>query len=330
MIRLFNILIALVTSFGIFAHEPGHEVSGTNYEKKGSLAYAKNRHGPDGALFLDPYFIPYLLNLEGQHLLDAGCGSAPWAIYAAENGATVVAIDIQQNMIDLAEKAVKEAGVDEKVTLLVGDVAELPCPPDAFDRALSINVGCNLPSTIQLLEKMVGLGPHLQEIARVLKKNGRAIVTAPASFGIVFTNGVPKEAVLKHIAKVLAELPHDPTASEITTQLNQLEEVYRATFAIKNGKLTLITDENELEPGEDIWRKLPGLTVPNRYHSESEYLEEFANANLTVEACYRPQFQNSADHLKYNASQPSSHHLGPEYIEHHPFVIFCLKQSSEE
>jgi ubiquinone/menaquinone biosynthesis C-methylase UbiE len=324
MIRYLSIFIALITSFGISAHEPSHGISGTHYEKESPLAYATNRHGPDGSLFLDPYFIPYLLNLEGQRVLDAGCGAAPWAIYAAENGAMVVAIDLQEKMIELAEQAVKKAGVSEKVTLFLGDVAELPSPSNFFDRTLSINVGCNLPSTMRVCEKMVGLGPHINEMARVLKQGGKAIVTAPASFGVIFTDGTSKEKVFEHIFKVLEELPLNPTFSEITSRLNQLKEVYRATFAIKQGKLVLITDEREIEPGEDIWRKLPGLTVPNRYHPESEYLEEFANAGLMMEACYRPQFNSDVECAEYNAARPSTLHLGQEYSQHHPFVIFCL------
>src|SRR5579872_1850499 len=74
--------------------------SGTNYGKEGAEAYAFNRHGPDGSILLDPYFVPYLENLEGKRMLDAGCGAAPWAIYAANHGAEVFGIDIQKGMIE--------------------------------------------------------------------------------------------------------------------------------------------------------------------------------------------------------------------------------------
>jgi len=321
---IYNSLFITIVAFGLSAQELSHGISGTYYEKESPLAYATHRHGPDGALFLDPYFIPYLLNLEGQQVLDAGCGTGPWAIYAAENGAEVFALDLQEKMIELAKEAVKAAGANDKVTLALGDVADLPCTSDFFDRSLSINVGCNLPSTTKVYEKMKGLGPHIKEMARVLKDGGIAVVTAPASFGTVFTDGTAQEKVYEHISKVLGKITLNPSSGEIIDQLNELKEVYRATFAKKNGKLALITDEKQMVPGEEIWRKLPGLTVPNRYHPESEYLQEFADAGLKVKECFRPQFSNHLERLKYNASMPNAKQLGEEYIEHYPFVIFCL------
>jgi hypothetical protein len=182
-----------------------------------------------------------------------------------------------------------------------------------------------LPSTTLINNQCIGLGPHLQEIRRVLKQDGLVILTAPASFGSVFTNGSDRLSVFKHISDVLNTLPLNPSSSEIISCLNELKEVYRATFALVNGKLTLITDECQLSPSQEIWRKLPGLTVPNRYHSESEYLEEIANAGFKIKHHFRPQI-NSKEALKmFNKSHPDSMHLGEEYIEHNPFVIFCLE-----
>lgn len=318
------LLAALCLVSSISAQESAHLVSGTSYDTDGSIAYATNRHGADGALFLDPYFIPHLLDLDGREVLDAGCGSAPWAVYAATNGANVFAIDLQEKMIELAKESVEMAGVADRVILQVGDVSELPCLSNFFNLSLSINVGCNLPSTIQIGEKMVGLGPHIKEMERVLKEGSMAIVTAPASFGTVFTNGVLKEKVFEHIFEILEKLPANPSPSEIVAHLNELLEVYRATFAVRNERLTLITDEKTMEPGEEIWRKLPGLTVPNRYHPESEYLKEFTDAGFIVKECFRPQFNNEVDRVKYNASMPVAMSLGEEYTEYHPFVIFSV------
>src|SRR5690349_6768870 len=106
-----------------------HTTSGTEYGSEGSKAYARVRHGPDGTLFLDPYFIPFLESLNGKVLLDAGCGAAPWAIYAARNGATVYGIDIQPHMIEQGNQAVLESKLENKVFLKIGDVANLPYSP---------------------------------------------------------------------------------------------------------------------------------------------------------------------------------------------------------
>ncbi|MES2121453.1 MAG: class I SAM-dependent methyltransferase, partial [Chlamydiota bacterium] len=296
---LFSVGIALCTAFGVHAQEVGHADIGTYYQKEGCAAYSAMRHGTDGALFLDPYFISYLHSLEGQEVLDAGCGSAPWAIYSAKNGAKVLAIDLQEEMLSLAQDAVNQAGVGDRVSLVQGDVARLPALSAFFDLTLSVNVGCNLPSTAQVNGSLIGLGPHIREMARVLKEGGIAVVTAPASLAVVFANGAPHETVHEHISAILQGLPSYPTSKEIVAHLNELKEINRATFAVKSGRLVLIQDESELEPGEEIWRKLPGLTVPNRYHPESEYLQEFADAGLVVKECFHPHFRGRAQWSEY-------------------------------
>jgi SAM-dependent methyltransferase len=297
--------------------ESYHTVSGTGYGANGSLAYATHRHGPDGAIFLDSYLISYLTDLDGLYLLDAGCGAAPWAIHAAGQGAKVFAIDLQEKMIELAKVAIDKTNLSDRITLAIGDVTQLPCPSDSFDKVLSINVGCNLPI----------LSPHVEQMARVLKKGGLAIVTAPASFDTVFTDGTAHEKVFAHIFAVLQKTPPHPSPSEIISHLNELTEVRRATFAIREGQPKLIQDENELMLGEDIWRKLPGLTVPNRYHPESEYLQEFAQAGLTLKEHFHPRFSTPAEWIEYNASASEQTQLGEEYLHSPPFIIFCLTKS---
>ena len=261
----------------VFAAKPtraAHSSEGTHYGTAGIAAYASNRHGPDGSLLLDPYFTPYLLHLEGKTVLDAGCGAGPWAIFAAQNGARVYGIDLQPGMVEKAREAVQEAGLESQIEIVQGDAATLPYPSAFFDLALSINVGCNLPSTTEAGGKKIGLGPHAQEMARTLKPGGLAIVTAPASLGILFTDGTPGETLLETALTEHA--------------LAELKEIYRATFALRDGRLSLVRDEAELLPGQEIWRKLPGLAVPNRYHSEAEYLEEFLAAGFTLKRIDRP------------------------------------------
>lgn len=306
----------------------GHQAQGTHYGDEGACSYAASRHGPDGGVFLDPYFVPYLIDLKDKTVLDAGCGAAPWAVFAAEHGAKVWGIDIQQQMIELAKKAAKDAGVEVK--LEVGDVAELPYQNSFFDLGISINVGCNLPSAGIAFDEshmphLVGLKSHCAEMARVLKSNGEFILTAPASFGIVFTDGSSQEEVQNHIASVLKEISPEDSPKTIAGKLQQLSEVYRATFAFREGRLYLVTDENILEEGEEIWRKIPGLAVPNRYHSEQEYLQCFQEAGLQVQNVFRPCFINVHERNVFLEEHPEIT-LGDEYVGHPPFVIFHLRK----
>ena len=78
---LASILLTLF-SFLAVGETVGHTERGTLYGSESVAAYDRMRHGPDGALFLDPYFMPFLINIEGKTLLDAGCGAGPWSVFA--------------------------------------------------------------------------------------------------------------------------------------------------------------------------------------------------------------------------------------------------------
>ena len=55
-------------------------------------------------------------DMRGQRLLDAGCGTGALAIIAAERGAEVVAIDVSQGLVDVAQKrAPRHLSIDWRV-----------------------------------------------------------------------------------------------------------------------------------------------------------------------------------------------------------------------
>lgn len=281
------------------------------------------RHGPNGALFLDPYFIPELTKLKNHRLLDVGCGAGPWSIHAAKHGAIVSALDIQEKMIFQAMESTQITHLTGQINYVVGEAAMLPYSNDYFDTAISINVGCNLPSTPSLKyfpNEIIGLGAHIDEMARTLKVGGTVIVTAPASFEVVFTDGTDRDLVMQHIDEVLEKINIFIDPVNIVYYLNELTEVHRATFAMRDGKLALIQSLHNLTSGEEIWRKIPGLTVLNYYHPEMKYVKAFESAGLSLERIERPKFENA------KACQEHAD-LGNEYIENHPFAIFHLSRN---
>lgn len=294
-----------------------------DYGQKNVKAYAdysKNKHGPDGGLFLDPYFISLIQNLNGEKVLDVGCGAGPWSIYAAQNGGIVSGLDIQPGMIEAAIKATEVAGLSDKIRYLVGDASNLPYVRGSFDRAISICVGCNLPKEI--------FKKHIEEIQRTLKADGVAAIAAPTSLHVVFSDGSRKEnEVHKHIQAVLAELPDNPSREEIADKLSKLTEVLSATFYVKAGRLTLLTSENEVREGDQIWRKLPKPIVPNFYYRAESYEKAIKEKGLEY-TTYMPHFNSEAERSVYNASVPAHEKLGPAYVTNAPFVIFHVKKSA--
>lgn len=306
----------------------GHTMSGTAYGEAGVKQYASMKHGPDGALFLDPYFLPFIENMEGQVILDAGCGTAPWAIYAAKNGAYAYGIDIQESMIRIGNQEVLKTGLENRVRLEVGDVNNLPFSNAFFDKAISINVGCNLPSAkiIDDGQKEVGLGMHFVELARVLKEKGRVVITAPGSLDVVFTTGKRKlSEILEDIEEALSKIDGDDSSS-IMKYLGSLNDVYRATFVNNNGKLKLVTNVNDLKNGENIWRKIPGMIVPNVYHSEDEYISEAIKAGFNIVKIERPQLNDEIELISYNERHSEAFRLGNAYIRNNAFIIIELEK----
>ena len=72
------------------------------------------RHGRDSMRDLLLSTLP--ADMRGQRLLDAGCGTGALAIIAAERGAEVVAIDVSQGLIDVAQKrAPRHLSIDWRV-----------------------------------------------------------------------------------------------------------------------------------------------------------------------------------------------------------------------
>ena len=173
----------------------------------------------------------------------------------------------------------------------------------------------------------VGFDKYFSEMARVLKGGGTGIVTAPTSFGEVFTSGrIPKEEAIKSINEALEKIGGNDDSKVIKEYLGKLDDIYRATFAKRDGKWTLIEDESLLQSGEEIWRKLPGLIVPNYYHVEQEYVDAFEKAGLNIVSTSRECFKTEEERLTYNSKVKSDKHLGPEYVGNVPFAVFIVEK----
>ncbi len=101
----------------------------------------------------------------GKTVLDAGCGEGYGSCLLAEAGSAVTGIDI-------SEEAVRHAGekyVRENLLYRVMDANAMVFPDNSFDVVVSF----------QVIEHLHDAGKFLEEIRRVLKKDGRAIISTP-------------------------------------------------------------------------------------------------------------------------------------------------------
>jgi demethylmenaquinone methyltransferase/2-methoxy-6-polyprenyl-1,4-benzoquinol methylase len=103
-------------------------------------------------------------------ILDEGIGSAYTAeelARRARSRSTIVGVDLSINMLSKAKVRLREARMSWH--LVLGDVEELPFRGNTFDLVTSAGVMEYLPDCLKAVE----------EIARVLKRGGRAIILAP-------------------------------------------------------------------------------------------------------------------------------------------------------
>ncbi len=85
-----------------------------------------------GSQFVDPHFIDMLKQEPYQFVADLGCGSAERLINLARNQPNIkgTGIDINSEAIKLAKQAVASANLQERITILHGDIKELTNQPE--------------------------------------------------------------------------------------------------------------------------------------------------------------------------------------------------------
>ena len=104
----------------------------------------------------------------GARVLEVGCGAGLISVTLAMQGYQVVATDRLDEMVRLTGDRAKSAGVSGRMTTKQCDVYELPFPAESFDVVLAVGV----------LPWLRCPGRALLEIARVLSRSGRIIITS--------------------------------------------------------------------------------------------------------------------------------------------------------
>ena len=125
---------------------------------------------------LTRYPIPrtYLPEGNGERLLDIGCNWGRWSIAAAQKGYRPVGIDPSLDAVLAARNVSRQLGVETH--FVVGDARFLPFVDDSFDTVFSYSV-------LQHFSKE-NAKISLDEAARVLKPDGKALIQMPNKYGI--------------------------------------------------------------------------------------------------------------------------------------------------
>lgn len=110
----------------------------------------------------------------GKRFLDVGCNWGRWTIAAAQNNYRPVGIDPSLKAVSAARRISKQLNV--ATDFVVGDARYLPFAESCFDTGFSYSV-------LQHFSKE-NARISLDEIARVVKKDGKAVVQMPNKFGV--------------------------------------------------------------------------------------------------------------------------------------------------
>lgn len=137
----------------------------TSYDTFAQAYSSANENNLLNAWYERPAMVDLAGDVEGCHVLDAGCGSGPLAAALRARGAVVSGFDLSPSMLALARERL---GGD--ADLRVADLSErLPYADDSFDVVV-----CSLT-----LHYLSSWAEPLTELRRVLRPGGRLVVSVP-------------------------------------------------------------------------------------------------------------------------------------------------------
>ena len=112
----------------------------------------------------------------GENLLDVGCGTGSLLLVAKKTypDNEMVGIDVDPEVLEITSKKLKKNSLDVK--LINTSAAKLPFNDSSFDIVVSTLIFHHLPTEIKL--------QALQEIHRVLKKDGRFLLVDFGKLGM--------------------------------------------------------------------------------------------------------------------------------------------------
>jgi S-adenosylmethionine-dependent methyltransferase len=154
-------------------------VENENRFESDAKRYAEYLKTPEGRLRADltfatvQEFLPTSNRAESLHALDIGGGTGATAVRLASLGINVTLFDSSATMLELAEHAIVDAGVSERVSIKLGDVAQLSTsfPTTSFDIILCHNVLEFVDDPGEVIRDSLRLMRNSSSILSVLVRN---------------------------------------------------------------------------------------------------------------------------------------------------------------
>jgi demethylmenaquinone methyltransferase/2-methoxy-6-polyprenyl-1,4-benzoquinol methylase len=143
--------------------------------------------------------IRLLQEIQPKSVLDIATGTGDFAIAALKlKPEEVIGVDISQGMLDVGIEKMKRKGVDNIISMQLGDSEKLPFEDMRFD-ALTVGFG---------VRNYENLEQGLSDMLRVLKTDGRAIIlefSKPRKFPVKQTFGFYSKRVIPFLGKTISK-----------------------------------------------------------------------------------------------------------------------------
>ncbi|MDD5679699.1 MAG: glycosyltransferase, partial [Candidatus Omnitrophica bacterium] len=162
--------------------------------------------------------------INGDKVLDLGCGSGIFIDTLSRRGAAVTGVDISRKMLSLADAKLKAAGI-KGYSLILSEASSVPVEDQHYDSVICTG----------LLDYVYDTKKVLREIHRVLKDSGTAVITIPSKATPFFMLRSEQGGYLR---RRLLNLPHILTAVTRAGMVKMLEEL---DFRIESVSLVYFT-----------------------------------------------------------------------------------------
>lgn len=151
----------------------------------------------------DDHFIERTLP-ESGHILDIGGGAGRYSVWLAERGYTVTLADLSDRQVELAATKAEEHGVDDRLTVEVGDVRDLQYGANEFDATACL--GGPLSHVLAEEDRL----ESVREVKRVTATDGPVFVSVMGRLG-----------ALQSITRFSGRLPPAEDETELLPQLTR-------------------------------------------------------------------------------------------------------------
>jgi SAM-dependent methyltransferase len=189
---------------------------------------------PADALYGLEFAFHLLGDVRGKTVLDLGCGSGQNLVAVANRGANVIGLDISPQLIGLAQQRLNDAG--KVADLRVGSAHATQLPDESVDVVFAIAVLHHLDLKVAR-----------EEIRRILRKEGRFILSEP----IRFSGTLNRLRPLFPARDEVSSFEHPFTRQELSVLTQGFEVTQERTF-----RLPFVPLLGGTRPGHDprIWK----------------------------------------------------------------------------